>query len=87
MLGAGGHDIDAGSIDTAVAQNVRQLGDVLFDSIKGPGEQFSQIMMKHLRFFYARSAAQAFICRQMLLRSRVFRSFPEKSPLPGCFSA
>ena len=48
VLLAGGHDIDSGSVDTAVAQNIGQLSNVLFDSVKSPGEQLSQIVGKDL---------------------------------------
>ena len=45
---AGGHDIDSGGVHAAVAQNVRQLGNVLFQTIEGSGEQLAQIVGKHL---------------------------------------
>ena len=45
-----GHDIDTSGVDTAVSQNICQLSDVLIDSVKCPGEEFSQIVRKHLAF-------------------------------------
>ena len=48
MFQAGGHDIDSGGVDAAVAQNVRQLGNVLFQTIEGSGEQLAQIVGEHL---------------------------------------
>ena len=41
---SGGHDIDSGGVDAAVTQNVRQLGNVLFKTIEGTGEQLAQIV-------------------------------------------
>ena len=48
VLGAGGHDVNACGVDAAVAQNVRQLGNVLFNAVKRPGEQLAQIVGKDL---------------------------------------
>lgn len=45
---AGGDDIDAGRIDAAVPENIRKLGDVLFDAVEYPGEQVPQVMGEHL---------------------------------------
>ena len=50
MFHAGGDDINPCCIDAAVAQNIRQLGDVLFDAVKCPGKQLSQVVGKHLAF-------------------------------------
>ena len=48
VLGSGRHDIDPGSVDAAMAQNICQLRDVLFYIIKGTGEQLAQIVGKDL---------------------------------------
>ena len=48
VLRAGGYDINAGRIDAAVTEDVRQLGNVLFDSVKYTGKQVTKIMWKHL---------------------------------------
>lgn len=45
-----GHDIDTGGIDTAVAQNVCQFRNILFDAVECPCEKFPQIVGKHLAF-------------------------------------
>ena len=58
MLLPCGHDIDSGGIDTAVTQDVGQLGNVLFDAVEGPGKQLSQIVGKHLAFLNTGSFAQ-----------------------------
>ena len=58
VLGAGGHDIDTCCIDAAVAQNVRQFGNILFYAVKCAGEQISQIMGKYLCFLYPCHLAQ-----------------------------
>ena len=48
VLHTSGHDIDPGGVDTAVAQNVGQLGDILLDAVEGSGEQLPQVMGKYL---------------------------------------
>lgn len=48
MLDASTHNVDPGGVDAAVAQNVRQLGNVLFNAVKRPGEQLAQIVGKDL---------------------------------------
>jgi len=35
---AGGDNINPCSVDTAVTENISELGDVLFNAIKGTGE-------------------------------------------------
>ena len=47
MLHTCGHDIDPGGVDAAVAQNIRQLGDILLDAVEGPGKKFPEIVWKH----------------------------------------
>ena len=44
------HNIDPGGVDTAVSQNICQLGNVLFDAVEGPGEELPQVVGKHLAF-------------------------------------
>lgn len=63
MFGAGGHDIDAGGVDAAVAEEVGQLGDVLFDGVEGFGEEFSQIVGEYLWRMHSRRFAQPFHLR------------------------
>ena len=41
MLHARAHDVDPGGVDGAVAQNVCQLGNILFQSIEGSGKELS----------------------------------------------
>ncbi len=48
VLPAGGHDINPCGINTAVTQDICQLGDILFHSIKRPCEEFPQVMRKDL---------------------------------------
>ena len=48
MLVAGGDDINARGVDTAVAEDVRELCDVLLQPVKRASEQMAQIMRKHL---------------------------------------
>lgn len=40
VFGAGCHDIDAGGVDAAVAQNIRQLRNVFFNAVKCPGPKW-----------------------------------------------
>ena len=47
MLDACGHNIDPGRFDVAVAEDVCQLGDILFDLVKGPGKKLAQIVGKY----------------------------------------
>ena len=42
-----GHNIDSRGIDTAVAQDIRQLGDVLFNAVKGSCKEFPEIMWEY----------------------------------------
>ena len=60
MFHAGGHNIDPGGVDAAVSQDVGQLGDILLNAIKSAGKQFSQVVRKHLGFFYPRSFTKLF---------------------------
>ena len=48
VLHTGGHDIDSGGVDAAVAQNVSQPGNVFFKTIEGTSKQLAQIVWKHL---------------------------------------
>lgn len=38
VFGAGGHNIDSGGIDAAVPQNIRQLRNILFDTVESAGK-------------------------------------------------
>ena len=52
MLHTCGHDIDPGGVDAAVAQDIRQLGDILFDAVKGPGKKLPQIVGEYFGCLY-----------------------------------
>ena len=52
MFGAGCHDINPGGINAAVAQDVCQLGNVLFDSVESSGKLLPQIVGKYLAGIY-----------------------------------
>lgn len=60
VLAAGGNDIDSGCVDAAVAENVRQLCNVLFNPVKCAGKQMPQVMRKDLFRVYPRLLAKAF---------------------------
>ena len=53
-----GHDIDACGVDTAVAQDVRQLCDILLNAIESPGKELAQIVGEYLAFLDACGLAQ-----------------------------
>ena len=60
MLRAGADDIDPRRIDTAVTENVCELGDVLLNTVKHTGEQVAQVVWKHLIRIDVRFLAQRF---------------------------
>ena len=41
MLGSSGDDINSGGVNAAVAQDIRQLSDILLNAVKRPGEQLA----------------------------------------------
>lgn len=49
MLGAGFHNIDSCRLDAGMSQHIRQLRDIFFDAVKGPGEQVPQVVGKTFR--------------------------------------
>ena len=60
MLRSGGDDINAGRIDAAVSENIRKLGNILFDAVKDTGEQVPQVMGEHLLRVDIRLRTQGF---------------------------
>ena len=58
MLRSGAHDIDPCRFNTAVPQNIRQLCDVLFQTVESSDKELTQIMGKYLRRTYARLPTQ-----------------------------
>jgi len=60
MDGAAFHGVDSGGIDAGMAQNVRQADDILFQTVKGPGEQMPQIVRKYLFSAYPCGTAEFF---------------------------
>ena len=47
MFFAGRYDINSGGVDTAVAEDVGELGNILLDAVKRAGEQMAQVMRKY----------------------------------------
>lgn len=47
VLVSGGDNIDARGVNAAVTEDVRQLGDVLFQPVKCAGEEMPQIVRKY----------------------------------------
>ena len=72
MFDAGGHNVDSCGVNTAVAKNVRQFGDVFFNAVEGSGKELAQVVGKTLDSLTPAVLHSCFICRQMLLRSRSF---------------
>ena len=60
MFRAGGQQVDAGGLNRAVAQHVREPDDVLADTIEGRGKQMPEIMGKYPRGLHASLPAEAF---------------------------
>lgn len=52
MLPAGGHNINTGCVDAAMAQNICQLRYILFDTIESSSKQFTQIVGEYLAGIY-----------------------------------
>ena len=48
MLESCGGDINPCGVDTGMPENIGQLGDILFDAVKGSGEQMAQVMGEDL---------------------------------------
>ena len=48
--GADGH-IDARRFQAAVAEKIREIGEILFQCVKGAREQMAQVVRKHLGRF------------------------------------
>ena len=48
VLGAGCDDINARSVDARMPQNICQLGNILFHTVKRAREQMPQIVREHL---------------------------------------
>ena len=79
------HDIDPCCLHAGVAQEVRQLCDVLLQGIKRPGEEVAEVVGKDPLGLHPRLGAEARISRQMLDRSsgrplRVTNTGPETMP-------
>ena len=63
VLAAGGHDINAGSINAAMAQDICQLRNILFNPIESSGKELSQIVWEYLAGIYPGFLAQRFHLR------------------------
>lgn len=46
MLCAGGNNINASRVDIGMSENVRQLSNIFFNTVKGSGEQMPQVVRK-----------------------------------------
>ena len=48
VLDACGYNINTGGVDAGMSQNICQLGNILFNAVKGAGKQMTQIVGEHL---------------------------------------
>ena len=60
VLGSAGNDVNAGGVDVRVSKNVRQLCNVMVDTVKCPCEQVAQAVGEHLAWRHVCSFAQGF---------------------------
>ena len=82
MFCAGGHNLNPCGIDAAMAQNVRQLGNIFFNAVKGAGKEFAQIMGKYFAGFYSGDLAEPFhLCPDIAAVDRL--SIPGDENRPG----
>ena len=63
VFAARSHDINSGGIDAAVTQNIRQLCNVLFQSIECPGKELAQIVWKDLGMLHTGFLTELFHLR------------------------
>ena len=82
VLRPGGEEVEAGGLDAAVAQHVRQLYNILAGPVEGRGEQVPQIVGEHLGGLHPRRPAQALHLRPDLGPGQTFSASGEKN-LPG----
>lgn len=60
MFCAGRDDVDPCRIDAAVAENIGELGDILFNTVKHTGEKMAKIVRKYLFGIYLCLNAEVF---------------------------
>ena len=87
MFPPGGDEVDPGGLDGAVAQHVRQLGDVSRRLVKHPGEQMPQVVGKDLAGRHPGFFAERLHLRPNLFaRENFAASGPKYRPGGGIFS-
>lgn len=60
MFIPGSDNINSCGVDTAVSENVCELGNILFDAVKGTCEKVAQIMGEHFLRIYTRLHTKIF---------------------------
>ena len=60
MFGTSSNNINAGSVDIAMTENICELGNILFNAVKGAGKQVAQIVWKNLLWIYPRLLTKIF---------------------------
>ena len=78
VFGAGGNDIYAGRVYICVTKNIGKLGDILFQTIKGTGEQMSQIVREYLAWTDLCRFAQRFHISPYIYSAHGFAASCEK---------
>ena len=82
---AGGDEVDAGGLDGAVAQHVRQLRHVPADLVERPGEQVAQVVGEDLGGLHPRPGAQGLHLRPDLFPGQAPSASGEKDLTGGDF--
>ena len=78
MLYASGNEVDAGGLNTGVAQHIRQFGYIPAGSVEGPGEQVPQVVGEYFRGGHAGLFVFCFHLRPDLAARDTFAASGEK---------
>ena len=60
MFIAGGNNVNSCGVDTAVAENIGEFCDILFNAVKYSREEMAQVVRKYFLWIYPRLLAQRF---------------------------
>ena len=73
-----GHEVNPGGLDAAVAQQVRQLDDVLVLAVKRRREQVAEVVREDLPCIHTRAGSQLFHFRPNLISRHGLAAFGAK---------
>ena len=85
MLRPGGQEVNAGSLNTGMAQQVGQLHDVPAGPVEDGGEQVAQVVGKHLGGFHPGVLAEGFQLRPDLPAAQLLSASGAKDRAGGDF--